>query len=318
MKGKVNGGQLCAERGDHFRWDFPGYFSHPFLEGDLVKGPHEPLVSLETFLKVNNIVLKAHTRGYETKLDKEYAPLLGSLRCPVCGHNMTASLSTKMRKKYGRNIGYYVCSHKNCRCNISTKRANAAFEEWMDSISMPEDFTEALKTQLMTAFPILNVNGREVVSQLKTTLAHKKTEIEKIEYNLATSTSPKITEICSKQLEKLESERDEIQSEIMTKEKEILNLDQYVTLGLSLKDNLLKMWRLANLGHKHHLQNLVFPDGMVWCKENDDIEPVSKNEFLFTWGLKSDSYEEKENGQTADFSNLSALAPQLGLEPRTL
>ena len=23
MKGKVNGGQLCAERGDHFRGDFP-------------------------------------------------------------------------------------------------------------------------------------------------------------------------------------------------------------------------------------------------------------------------------------------------------
>ena len=57
---------------------------------------------------------------------------------------------------------------------------------------------------------------------------------------------------------------------------------------------------------------------MVWSNENDDIEPVSKNEFLFTWGLKSDSYGEKENGQTADFSNLSALAPQLGLEPRTL
>ena len=23
MKGKINGGQLCAERGDHFRGDFP-------------------------------------------------------------------------------------------------------------------------------------------------------------------------------------------------------------------------------------------------------------------------------------------------------
>ena len=34
--------------------------------------------------------------------------------------------------------------------------------------------------------------------------------------------------------------------------------------------------------------------------------------------LKSESYGEKENGQTADFCNLSALAPQLGLEPRTL
>ena len=27
MKGKVNGGQLCAERGDHFRWDFPPTFA---------------------------------------------------------------------------------------------------------------------------------------------------------------------------------------------------------------------------------------------------------------------------------------------------
>ena len=48
------------------------------------------------------------------------------------------------------------------------------------------------------------------------------------------------------------------------------------------------------------------------------IEPLSKNEFLFTYGLKSESYGEKENGQTANFCNLSALAPQLGLEPRTL
>ena len=80
---------------------------------------------------------------------------------------------------------------------------------------------------------------------------------------------------------------------------------------------MLKLWQIASVVHKRQLQNLVFPDGIIWNKETDDIEPLSKNEFLFTWGLKSGSYEEKENGQTADFDNLSALAPQLGLEPRT-
>ena len=49
----------------------------------------------------------------------------------------------------------------------------------------------------------------------------------------------------------------------------------------------------------------------------DDIEPVSKNEFLFAYGLKSGSYEDKESGQTVVSDDLSALAPQLGLEPRT-
>ena len=118
-------------------------------------------------------------------------------------------------------------------------------------------------------------------------------------------------------LAKAEAERDEILRELEDKDKSILNLDEYVQNGLNLRDNMLKLWQIANLGHKRQLQNLAFPDGIVWNKETDDIEPLSKNEFLFTWGLKSGSYEEKEKGQTADFSNLSALAPPRGLEPRT-
>ena len=48
------------------------------------------------------------------------------------------------------------------------------------------------------------------------------------------------------------------------------------------------------------------------------IEPILRNDSLFARYLNPTNNEEKENGQTADFSNLSALAPQLGLEPRTL
>lgn len=295
---------------------YAGYFSHPFLEGDVIKGPQEPLVSLEDFLKVNNIVLKTHTRGYEAKMDKEYAPLLGVIRCPHCGHNLTASLSTKMRKRFGRDIGYYVCSRKGCKCNASTKKVNGSFEEWLGTTSFVAQ--EMLEAQLKKAFPILNKNGQDEVASIKANLTKKENEIERIEYNLATAPTPKIQETCSKMLAKAEAERDEILYELEDKDKSILNLEEYVDCGLSMKDNLLKLWQIANLGHKRLIQNLVFPDGIVWSKENDDIEPLSKNEFLFTYGLKSESYGEKENGQTADFDNLSALAPQLGLEPRTL
>ena len=51
--------------------------------------------------------------------------------------------------------------------------------------------------------------------------------------------------------------------------------------------------------------------------QNDDIEPVSRNAYLFVRSPNTDDYGEKENGQTADVCNLSALAPHLGLEPRT-
>lgn len=294
---------------------YAGYFAHPFLEGDVIRGPQEPLVSLDDFLKVNNIILQAHNRGYETKSDKEYAPLLGLIRCPHCGHNLTASLSTKMRKRFGKDIGYYVCSRKGCKCNASTNKVNGAFEQWMGTIAFP--YQELLEAQLKKALPILNKNGQEEAATIRANLTKKENEIARIEYNLATAPTPKIQETCSKMLAIAEAERDEIQRELEDKDKSILNLNDYISFGLNLKDNMLTLWQIANLGHKRLLQNLVFPDGIVWNKEIDDIEPLSRNDFLFVYGSKLGNYKEKENGQTADSDNLSALAPHLGLEPRT-
>ncbi|MBR6416244.1 MAG: hypothetical protein IKS22_09095 [Bacteroidales bacterium] len=43
---------------------------------------------------------------------------------------------------------------------------------------------------------------------------------------------------------------------------------------------------------------------------NDDIEPVSQNEFLFARYLNPMNYGEKEKGQTLNFEDLSNLAPR--------
>lgn len=296
---------------------YAGYFSHPFLEGEVVKGTHEPLVSLEDFYKVNNINAGAHARGYEVKSNKKYAPLLGSLRCPVCGGNMTSALSTKMLKKYGREVGYYVCSHKNCCCNVSTKKANGAFEELVDGTAIPERFAEVIEAQLSKSFPILNEASRNEVMAIKTALSKKESEISMVELNLALAPNPKVLEICSRQLETLEAQKKEIEAELAEKQESILNLADYIACGMDLKNNVLKMWQLASLAHKRHLQNILFPDGFSWSKENDNIEPLSKNEFLFTYGLKSGDYEQKEERQTCISADLSPLAPPRGLEPRT-
>ena len=297
---------------------YAGYFSHPFLKGEIIKGPHEPLVPIEVFLKVNGMLSEAHNRGYETKADKEYAPLLGSLKCPVCGHNLTASLSTKMRKKYGRDVGYYVCSRKNCKCNVAAKRVNEAFEEWADGIALPEAFSGVLEAQLRKAFPVLNQQGKDEVLAIKSTLSKKESEIERIEYNLATAPNVKVQETCSKMLAKAEAEKNEILCELQAKDKEILNLDDFIKNGMEMRNNILKLWRLSDMSHKRIIQKLIFPGGIVWSKENDDIEPLSKNEFLFTWGSKSVGCEDKQNGQTLKNEDLSSLAPPVGLEPTTL
>ena len=296
---------------------YAGYFSHPFLEGDVIEGPHEPLVSLQNFYKINGMVKESHSRGYEVKAGKEYAPLLGTLKCPVCGRNMTASLSTKMRRKYGREVGYYVCCHTGCRCNVPAKILNSQTEDLLECASLPQDIKEVFEAQLRRSFAILNKDGQAEAKDIKTNLANKENEIKKVEYNIATATNPKVLEICTRQLEKLEAEKEEIKKQLEERGKEILNLDEFISDGLAMKDNILKIYQLAKLLDKKYILKLAFPDGLVYNKENDYIEPQSRNSFLFVNDSVLDACKQNKNGQTAEFDDLSALAPQVGLEPTT-
>ena len=294
---------------------YAGYFSHNFLEGELIQGPHKPLVSLEDFMKINGMLSQAHSDGYEVKLEKEFAPLLGSLKCPVCGHNLTASLSTKMKKKYGKEVGYYVCSRTNCKCNGSTQKLNLKFEEWIDGVAIPQSLEEMLQSQLKRAFPILNKDGMEEVKAIRANLTNKNKEIEQIEENLATAKNPKDKEVCRKVLDKMEAEREEILSQLEERDKSILNLNGYVNYGLSIRDNMLKLWKLGNLYQKKRIQNLIFPDGLVYNKENDDIEPINKNEFIFIFDLKSTNCADKKRKTNHQNDDLSPLVLEAGLEP---
>ncbi|UVV75747.1 recombinase zinc beta ribbon domain-containing protein [Bacteroides fragilis] len=108
------------------------------------------------------------------KIDKEYAPLLGSIKCPCCGNNLSASISTKMRKKFGRtDIGYYVCSRKGCKYNSSTKNVHEAFEEEANKYVLSDKVSELLKLQLTITFENMNKENKERAQSIKSNIKAK-------------------------------------------------------------------------------------------------------------------------------------------------
>ena len=183
-----------------------GYMAHKFLQGDIVKGNHPALVSEEIFLKVNGELSKNHS-GYELKIDKDYAPLLGSIKCPCCGHNLTASISTKMRKRFGRtDIGYYVCGRKGCRFNSSTRKVHEAFEILLNSYALSDKVANLLKIQLAMTFDAMNKENQERVKGIKANMKKKEKELEQAETNYVLCTDAKKQGICEKVIERLEGE----------------------------------------------------------------------------------------------------------------
>ena len=292
-----------------------GYMAHKFLQGDIVKGNHPALVSEEIFLKVNGELSKNHS-GYELKIDKDYAPLLGSIKCPCCGHNLTASISTKMRKRFGRtDIGYYVCGRKGCRFNSSTRKVHEAFEILLNSYALSDKVENLLKIQLAMTFDAMNKENQERVKGIKANLKKKEKELEQAETNYVLCTDAKKQGICEKVIGRLEGEIKDLKIELASLDTGILNLDRFIDFAFKMRSNLFELWQLQGLEGKRKLQKLLFSDGFIYDKNSGDIEPKSVNVFFVLNGLYTNSYGDKNKRTNRNFNDSSRRVPGAGLEP---
>ncbi len=286
---------------------YAGYMAHKMLEGEVVKGNHPAIVDLDTFLKINKKQeTNTNNNTYELKFDKEYAPLLGSIKCPCCGKNLTASISTKMKKKGRNDVAYYVCGYKGCCFNASTKKVHQAFANKLKNLEMldtPDNLIQLLKE----VFKNENQENKRRATHIKSEISKKKHDLEKMEMNFVTCTDENSKQIYSKHMAKCATEIRDLEEEIEELESTTLNLDNFINFALKIRHNLLYLWELQLLEEKRQLQNLVFPRGFLYDKKNEHIEPILVNTFFALKGCDLDNYRQKKEGFSSQKTEESLL-----------
>ncbi|MEP7257884.1 MAG: recombinase family protein [Flavitalea sp.] len=105
-----------------------GLMVHNMLDGNVIEGNHENMISHEIFLKANN-ALPHNKDGIKLKHEREEAPLKRFLKCEKCGEFFTA-----YRKK--ETIWYYKCNTKGCNCNLNAKRLHEDFKCLLQDLSL--------------------------------------------------------------------------------------------------------------------------------------------------------------------------------------
>src|SRR5690606_8009724 len=97
-----------------------GLMVHNMLEGKVVAGNQEQLISRETFLRVNGL-LKDNAYGYTINEENTNIPLKRFLTCGHCGKPMRGYIVKK------KGIHYYKCNTKACNNNKNAKVLNGLF-----------------------------------------------------------------------------------------------------------------------------------------------------------------------------------------------
>jgi site-specific DNA recombinase len=277
-----NGIPLCHQRvTDILRNPFYcGLISHRMLDGEVVQGNHEGLVSKELFLQVNGIMSEI-THGYSIKEENDQLPLKRFLKCDKCSQRLRGYIVKK------KHIHYYKCSTLGCGTNRNANMLHQRFAEILEwfTLEFPSDVLHLIKQQAIATF---NQYSKGYIDQ-NTVLQQQYTEVQKkiarLEERLIAEEIP--SELYYKYMAKYNEEKEAMETTLSKATFKMSNLDECVNNAVDLAINLPKRWLSADYNIKQRLQNLVFPEGIFYNRITDKCRtPRINTVFLYLAYLK--------------------------------
>lgn len=277
-----------------------GILISKILPGEVNEGRYIPLVSKENFLKINSVEFK--TSSVVREYDNEKLPLKRLIICDTCNTPLTG-YEVKKKKIY-----YYKCRTKGCSCTKNAENLNMRFVEILDEIEISDSLIEPLKTTMEYVF---NETIGEVIEDNKTNkkkLTEVTHKIDKIEERFAIGEISQ--EIFQKFLQQFMNEKERLSHQIENSKLVSSNLSKCIENVINLAKNNRKQWENSDLFNKQKIQNLVFPDGIRYNKENDTVLTTKMNadfKLIISISRVLPSKSKGENISNDDFSSLVAL-----------
>lgn len=239
-------------------------------------GDWQPIVSIETFYRVQEILAGRRTTVTPRKRNREEFPLRGFVRCGHCKKPLTASVSIgKMKVKYP----YYHCQNKACEhsVNISPDVMHTAFAEFLHQ-QQPDsgylrlfhkvvvDVWNAKQADAVTLARKLDkqVDGvRERKRKLNEAFIYQQI-LPRDEYEQMRSALNE--ELAAAELRLSEARLDE------------LEVDKVLEFAEGLLLNAAEVWERCSLDQKQRFQQVLFPKGVEYA---DGVYRTQETSFLF-------------------------------------
>lgn len=274
-----------------------------------VKGIHEPLISENTFYRVQDF-LDGRKRNVPTKnTRREELPLRGFLFCSKCGKKLSGSASTGGS---GIKHFYYHCK-PGCPERIKAPEANMVFLGWLEQIKFNEVSVDYLQVAVEQIFK---------ENQLDKSLRSKriKVEIEKLRTRL--NNAQVLMLDGEMKMDEYREIKIKTEPEIERMEREYMQLpvvdsdyEVNIEFGLNTFQHLTDYWKLGDVTTKQALVGSLFPEKLYFSEMKCRTEKM--NEALEHICPQIKELCVNKNGTEACFSPQSHKVIPLGFEPRT-
>ncbi len=238
---------------------YTGYVERKEWGIERTKGHHEPLISLETFEKIQER-LDGKVAKAPSKLNlNELMPLRGFVKCGDCDRPLTGS-RVKGRAKY---YVYYECHNKACpsyRKSIKKANIEGEFEELLATMRPSKELFRVLHAMLKDLWDAQAARGVALVEAVKKELVDIERDIERLVDRTLETTNRTLAKRYEERLSDLETRKlvlAEKQDQIGQPQ---TTFERTFRTAMRFLSNPLILWRSERLEDKRAVLKLTFSD----------------------------------------------------------
>ncbi|QFT34336.1 hypothetical protein FIV00_27820 [Labrenzia sp. THAF82] len=243
---------------------YAGYYEYKPWNVPLTKGKHEPLISWETFQRIQDRLNEgAIVRG---KADHENEfPLKGFVTCGCCGRSLTAYYAKGRNKRYP----YYECFNKDCderRKSIRKDQIEGEFESLVQSMRPRSGIMSTIAVMFRTIWNSRNAEFEAKRAEQRKALTGVSAKISWLTDRLIETTSESLIRNYEAQLEQLETEKALLAENLAKKPDRDKDFDANFRAAMNFLANPWKLWDSNNQIHRKTLLKLVFAEPLPYVR----------------------------------------------------
>ena len=276
---------------------YAGKIKHKMLNYEIIDGNQPAIISYTDFLRVQEI-LSGRTGVYKHKKETPQFPLK---RHVMCSQDRTPFTAYTVKKK---NIDYYKCNCVGCKTNVSAKKLHSKYEELLSRYDIPQPLVRVLRDTISKMLCENQSEQMQNINVLKKRKSEKENKLKscKIRYGMGDIDD----EIYTMTVEALQKDLGQITLELSKYDKDLSNHENRINDILVMCCHLGGLWRNADLTTAQKLQNLLFPQGILWDKEKDDYRTFGENAALSVIRRITETYrKEKEENPCGNSSSVN-------------
>ncbi|MEO1282931.1 MAG: recombinase family protein, partial [Pseudomonadota bacterium] len=241
---------------------YAGYIDIPRWGITLQKGKHEPLISFETFQKVQNR-LNGPPKAPVRKSTTDDFLLRGFVTCGDCGHPLTGAYSKGRAKHYG----YYFCQQKGCashRKNIRKEDLEDRFTHLIARLQPDPKAFVLMRDLLKLAWEERQEQLSERSKGTEVELARVEKQIDRLMGRLVEADHDALIEAFETQLRKLQETKLLLAEKLENEEPDLGSFDETYRTAFRFLANPCKLWASEDPADRNLFLKLVFTDTLQY------------------------------------------------------